>query len=128
MTKKRSFADPGIMERISAIRKQLDHNQNDSAKKVECPRNRISDMERGSREIPKNAFSALCAELSIDMNWFVMGRGSMPQDKPNYQPSRSHEASDQQTEFLDTLIEEKEELIGEKKARLKLLEQMLNSQ
>ncbi len=127
MTKKQTYA-LGIRERLTAIRKHLDLNQRVFAQKVGCHRNRISDIERGLREVPKNIIFALCSELNIDLNWLVLGKGPMFQNESRYQSNPSSQASDQENEFLKKLIEEKEKQIAEKEAHIKLQGQMLNSQ
>ncbi len=129
MTNKHTPAVSGMRERITDIRKHLDLNQKDFAQKVGCHRNRISDIERGLREAPKNTIFALCTELNIDLNWLVLGVGSMFQSASGQWASKSSEQSidesNKQKNFLEQLIAEKEKLIAEKDARIKLLEQML---
>ena len=117
---------PGMIERFIAIRKQLNLNQKEFAQKTGCHRNRVSDIERGIRETPKQTFFALCTELNIDLNWFVTGKGAMFLNETHCQPSQSPEESGKQIELLGTLIEEKDKLLDEKDARIKLLEKILD--
>ncbi len=115
-----------MRERMIAIRKHFGLNQKDFANKIGCHRNRISDIERGLREAPKNTILALCTALNIDLNWFILGVGAMFQDETECQPSQSTEELDKQIELLEMLIEEKERLLEEKEARIKLLGQILD--
>lgn len=128
MINKNTPTGSGMRERITEIRKHLDLNQKEFAEKVGCHRNRVSDIERGLREAPKSTIFALCTELNIDLNWLVLGIGSMFQNKTGQASGQSFDESNKQIELLEKLIAEKEKLLAEKDARIKLLEQILEQQ
>jgi len=112
---------PGMRERMSMVRKQLNLSQFDFAQTVGCHRNRISDIERKLRDVPKSVIFALCRTLNVDLNWLFLGIGDMFMDETEYQPQQLPETLDKQIELLEMLLADKDKLIDEKDARIRLL-------
>ena len=128
MANKQVILIPGMAERMRAIRKHLNLSQKDFSRMLNCYRNRISDIERGIRGIPKITLFALCRTLNVNLNWLVLGAGPMFQGEMESLPDQFSEEFAKQIELLQKRMEEKDRFIDEKDARIRLLEKSLDLQ
>ena len=64
-------------EQIKLIRQSLNVTQQELAKKLGTPASTISNIENGSREIPKSLMKLMVEQLQINAAWLLTGNGEM---------------------------------------------------
>lgn len=64
-------------EQIKLIRQSLNVTQQELAKRLKVPASTISNIENGSREIPKSLMKQMVEELGLDATWVLTGKGEM---------------------------------------------------
>ena len=64
-------------EQLKLIRGELNVTQKEFAAKVGVPASTISNIENGSREIPKSLMRQLVEDFNINAKWLLTGEGDM---------------------------------------------------
>lgn len=66
-----------IGERIRALRKHLNMNQNDLGNKIGLASNTITNYETGRRNPSNQVLELICREFNVSENWLRTGEGQM---------------------------------------------------
>lgn len=64
-------------EQLKLIRKEFNVTQQELAKKLGVPASTISNIENGTREIPKSVMKQMVDLLKLNATWVLMGEGEM---------------------------------------------------
>lgn len=111
-----------VNERIALVRKALNLNQEDFAKKIKITRNAISLIETGGRNPSERTITDICRVFRVNPLWLNTGEGEMfiQQDKSDRISNWAAEVSIEEdtdrrriVEALTTLSEEQWSLLAE---------------
>lgn len=66
-----------LKDRIKALRKELDINQEQFGNTIGVARNTIANYEIGNRAPMESVLKSICREFNVDYRWLTTGEGDM---------------------------------------------------
>jgi len=100
--------DSGIAERFRYIRTKSGLKQKDFAESLGVSHSVISDIERGAREPSRKVLTGVAKLYHIDLNWLLLGVGSIEQTSHNQTSNPEIERLEREIDELKKSIDELE--------------------
>lgn len=72
-----------MLERLRELRRYLELNQTDFAKKLGLTQTAYSMIENGNRPLSQKHIKVICSEFGISENWICNGNGDMFTKSPH---------------------------------------------